>query len=129
MASFCKEGNKLDGASNFKAWKKRIDLVPIENEVMDYILGKVPKPNKDKTQEVVKYNKGEVRAHRIFFESIKDHLISFVSDLSTSKKVNDKLVKLYFVNITGQKISLRNQHYRTRISKEDDVENSIGQWL
>lgn len=126
MASFCKEGNKLDGASNFKAWKKRIDLVTIENEVMDYILGKVPKPNKDKTQEVVKYNKGEVRAHRIFLESIKDHLISFVSDLSTSKK-SDKLVKLYSVNITNQKISRRNQHYRTRISKEDDVENSIGQ--
>lgn len=62
MTSFCKEGNKLDGSSNFQAWKKIIDLVLLENEVMDLILGKVIEPVKDKTQEWAKYNKGEVRA-------------------------------------------------------------------
>lgn len=34
----------------------------IENEVMDYVIGKVIEPEKDRTQELAKYTKGEVRA-------------------------------------------------------------------
>jgi len=49
MTSFCKEGNKLDVSSNFQAWNKRIDLILVENEVMDYVLGKVKEPEKEKT--------------------------------------------------------------------------------
>ncbi len=50
--SFCKEGNKLDGSTNFQAWKKIIDLVLIENEVMDYVLGNITELEKEKTQEL-----------------------------------------------------------------------------
>jgi len=39
MAPFYKEINKLVGLANFLAWKKRIDLVLIENEGMEYLLG------------------------------------------------------------------------------------------
>lgn len=56
-----------------------------------------------------------------FSESIKDHLISIVSYLSTLKEVYDTLVKLYSINTTRQKIFLRNQLYGTRRSKEDNV--------
>ena len=44
MTSFCKEGNKLNGSTNFQAWKKRIDLILVENEVMEYVLHKVVEP-------------------------------------------------------------------------------------
>jgi len=54
MRFVCKEGNRLDGASNFKAWKKRIDLVLMENEGMDFVLGKVPEPDKNNAQAVEK---------------------------------------------------------------------------
>lgn len=46
MISIFKEGNKLDGASNFKAWKKIINLVLKENEVMQFVEGNVPLPDK-----------------------------------------------------------------------------------
>jgi len=36
MVSSCKERNKLEGASNFTAWKARIDLVIEEHEVSQY---------------------------------------------------------------------------------------------
>ena len=44
--SFCKENNKLVGASNFVAWKKRIDLNLIENEGMEHVKGSISKPPK-----------------------------------------------------------------------------------
>ena len=78
LAFICKEGNKLDGASNFKVWKNKIDLVLIENEVMKFFEGNILVLDKNNAKGVAKYNEGEVRAQRIFFESIKEHLISFV---------------------------------------------------
>jgi len=33
ITSFCKEGNNIDGSTNFQAWKKRIDFIFVENEV------------------------------------------------------------------------------------------------
>lgn len=101
MTSFCKEGNKLDGSSNFQAWNKIIDLVLIENEVIDYVLGKVTEPKKDKILQLAKYTKGEVRAQRFLVESVKDHLIPFVADLGIFEAIYDKLVKLYSVSTTG----------------------------
>jgi hypothetical protein len=36
--------NKLDGASNFKAWKRRIDLILAQNKVLYIVKGKIVKP-------------------------------------------------------------------------------------
>ena len=121
MASICKESNKLVGSTNFLSWKKRIDLALTENEVMEYVLGGVVVPDKEKTQELAKYKKGEVRAQKIIVESIKDHLVPFVVDLKTSKAMYDKLVKLYSISTSGQNISLRNQLYRIMKSKDEDM--------
>jgi hypothetical protein len=39
-----KSENKLDGASNFRAWKTRIDLILAKNKVLDIVKGKIVKP-------------------------------------------------------------------------------------
>lgn len=75
----------------------------------------------EKTQELAKYKKGQVKAQRIIVDSIEDHLVPFVVDLKTTKAMYDKLVKLYFINTSGQKIFLRNQLYRIRKSKDVDM--------
>jgi hypothetical protein len=36
--------NKLEGVSNFKAWKKRIDLILAKNKVLDIMKGKIMEP-------------------------------------------------------------------------------------
>jgi hypothetical protein len=36
-----KSENKLDGASNFRAWKTRIDLILAKNKVLDIVKGKI----------------------------------------------------------------------------------------
>lgn len=60
--SFCKVSNKLVGASNFLAWKKRADLNLIENEVMEHVNGSTTKPRKEDSQALARFMKGEVRA-------------------------------------------------------------------
>jgi len=76
---FCKERNKLVGTTTFLAWKKRIDLLLKENELIDHIKGNIIVPDKEQTQALEKYNKDETRSQRILIESIKDSLIPYVS--------------------------------------------------
>ena len=86
MTSICKESTKLVGSSSFLAWKKRTDLVLIENEAIGHVKGSITKPPKEEAQALAKYMKGEIRAQRILIESIKDSLIPYVAKLEDSKK-------------------------------------------
>lgn len=85
MTSFCKEDNKLAGTSNYLAWKKRIDLILMENEVIEYVKGSISKPPQAQSQAPSKYMKAEIRVQRILIESIKDSLIPYVAKLKTLK--------------------------------------------
>ena len=58
----------------------------IEDEVMDYIKESTIQPSKEYAPAHAKYMKGEIRAHRILIESIKDSLIPYVSKLKSAKK-------------------------------------------
>ena len=81
MTSYCKESNKLVGSSNFLAWKKWIDLILVENEVIDHVHGKVSKPSKD--QALSEYMERDLRAQKILKESIKDPRILYIDKLET----------------------------------------------
>jgi hypothetical protein len=39
--------NKLDGASNSRAWKTRIELILAKNKVLDIMKGNIVKPRKE----------------------------------------------------------------------------------
>lgn len=122
MDLICKQGNILDGASNFKAWKKSIDLVLEEYLISQYVQGKVSKPCDDDDNDVkARFRKGEVKAQRIFFESLKDNLIPFILELATLKEVYDTLVNLFLINNIGQNISLRNQLNNAKMSIDEPV--------
>jgi hypothetical protein len=44
MTYSMKTENKLEGASNFRAWKTRIDLILAKNKVLDLMKGKIMEP-------------------------------------------------------------------------------------
>lgn len=44
MSITIKGDNKLEGASNYRSWKKIIDLILENNKVLDLVRGKVKKP-------------------------------------------------------------------------------------
>jgi len=56
----------------------------------------------------------------IIIESIKDYLVPFIANLNTSKDMYDKLVNLYSISTTGQKMSLRNKFYIMKKPKDED---------
>jgi hypothetical protein len=43
MKNYMKSENKIDGDSNFRAWKTRIDLILAKNKVMDIVKGNIMK--------------------------------------------------------------------------------------
>lgn len=106
MTSFFKESNKLVRLSNSLAWNKRIDLILIENEVIEYVKGSISKPSQEKDQALSKYMKGEIRAQIILIESMKDPLIPYVEKLEKSKAIYDNLVELFSVSTPREVISL-----------------------
>ena len=44
MTNSMKSENKLEGASNFRVLKTRIDLILAKNKVLDIVKGKIVKP-------------------------------------------------------------------------------------
>ena len=51
MTYSMKSENKLDGSSNFRAWKTRIDLILAKNKVLDIMKGKIVKAEFEEGKE------------------------------------------------------------------------------
>jgi hypothetical protein len=51
MTNSMKSESKLDGASNFRAWKTRIDLILAKNKVLDIVKGKIVKTEFEEGKE------------------------------------------------------------------------------
>ena len=93
----------------------------IEDEVMDYIEGSTIQPPKEDAPAHAKYMKGEIRAQRILIESIKDSLIPYVSKLKSAKQIYEKLVELFSVSTAREAISLRQELYKMKLSREEGI--------
>jgi hypothetical protein len=124
MTYSMKSENKLDGASNFRAWKTRIDLILAKNKVLDIVKpefeeGKEKEPHNVAATE--KFKDGDINALSIIVESIKDHLIPYISHLDSSKKMFDALTNLFSVRNIGQIMSLKNELRDMKMNDEDNI--------
>jgi hypothetical protein len=94
MTYSMKSKNKLEGASNFRAWKTRIDLILAKNKVLDIMKGKIMEPQfeagKEKEPQNVavmeKFKDNDINSMSIIVDSVKDHLIPYISHLDSSQK-------------------------------------------
>ena len=80
---------KLGGDDKFRAWKYKISLIFEENDLDQYIIEEVTKPEGDEAKAVHKRSMDRIK--RIIVDSIKDHLIPYVSSFKTLKEVYDAL--------------------------------------
>ena len=109
-----KSENKLEGASNFKSSKKRIDLILAKNKVLDLVKGKIMEPQFEARKEkeplnvvvMENFNDNDINAMSIIVDSVKDHLIPCISHIDSSKKMYDALTNLLSVRNIGQVMSL-----------------------
>jgi hypothetical protein len=73
-----KSKNKLDGASNFRAWKTRIDLILSKNKVLDIVKLEFEEGKEKEPQNVAvmeKFKDSDINSMSIIVDYIKDHLI------------------------------------------------------
>jgi hypothetical protein len=129
MTNSMKFENKLDGASNFRAWKTRIDLILTKNKVLDIVKVKIMKPEFEEGEEkepqniaaMEKFKNVDINAMSIIVDSIKDHLIPYISHLDSSKKMYDALTNLFSVKNIGQVMSLKNELHNMKMNDDDSI--------
>jgi hypothetical protein len=82
-------------------------LILEENDLARFVKDEVPEPND--AAEKAKHQKDTIRAKRIIADSIKDHLIPYVSSKKTPKEMFDALTKLYEGKNINRKMNLITQ--------------------
>jgi hypothetical protein len=85
--------DRLEGETNFQAWKERVLLLLEENDLKEYVEVVVASPTDP--QELEAHKKKEVKAKQVLLESIKDHLIPHIAEKKYAKEMYDALVSLY----------------------------------
>jgi hypothetical protein len=124
-----KSENKLYGASNFRVWKTRIDLILAKNKVLDIVKGKIMKPEfeegKEKESQSIaameKFKDRDINPMSIIVDSIKYHLIPYISHLDSSKKMYDALTNLFSIRNIGQVMSLKNELCDMKMNDDDNI--------
>jgi hypothetical protein len=129
MTNSIKFKNKLDGDSNFISWKTRIDLILAKNKVLDIVKGKIVKSEFKEGEEkepqnvaaMEKFKYVDINAMSIIVDSIKDHLIPYISHLDSSKKMYDALTNLFSVRNTVQVMSLKNELRDMKMNDDNNI--------
>jgi hypothetical protein len=129
MTYSMKSEKKLYGASNFRVWKTRIDLILAKNKVLDIVKGKIVKPEfeegkKKESQNVAsmeKFKDNAINVMSIIVESIKYHLIPYIFHLDSSNKMYDSLTNLFSVRNIGQVMSLKDELYDMKMNDDERI--------
>jgi hypothetical protein len=129
MTYSMKSENKSEGASNFIAWKTRIDLILAKNKVLDIMKGNIVEPEFEEGKEkelqnvavMEKFKDNDINAMSIIVDSIKDHLIPYISHLDSSKNMYDALTNLFSVINIGQVMSLKNELRDMKMNDDDSI--------
>jgi hypothetical protein len=127
-----KSEKKLEGDSNFGAWKTRIDLILSKNKLLDIMKGNIMEPQfeagKEKEpQNVVvmeKFKDNDINTMSIIVDFVKDHLIPYISHLDSSKNMYDALTNLFSVRNIGQVIFLKNELCDMKMNNDDRITSS-----
>jgi hypothetical protein len=115
--------DRLEGETNFWAWKEMVLLLLEENDLKEYV--EVVVASSIDLQELVAHKKKEVKAKKVLLESIKDHLIPHISEKKSSKEMYDALVSLYQNKNIGRFLHLKHQLQVVNMSSEDMVVNYL----
>jgi hypothetical protein len=119
MSASVKLVDKLEGVEKFRAWKYRIGLILEENDLARFVK---EVPELADAAEKAKHQNDTIRPKRIIADSIKDHLIPYVSSKKTPKEMFDALTRLYEGKNINRKMNLRTQLKNTRMQKGEMIQ-------
>ena len=68
-----------------------------------------------------KFKEGDINAMSIIVDSIKDHLIPYISHLDSSKNMYDALANLFSFRNIGQVMILKNELCDMKMNDDDSI--------
>jgi S-adenosylmethionine synthetase len=97
--------------------------------VLDIVKGKIVEPEFEEGKEkelqnvavMEKFKDSDINAMSIIVDSIKDHLIPYISHLDSSKKMYDALTNLFSVRNIGQVMSPKNELCDMKMNDDDSI--------
>jgi hypothetical protein len=72
-----------------------------------------------------KFKDNSINAMSIIVDSIKYHLIPYISHLDSSKKMYDALTNLFSVRNIGQVMSLKNELHDMKMNDDDNITSYV----
>jgi hypothetical protein len=123
MATGLRVEDRLDGATNFGAWKERMILLLQENELWDIVENTTTHPVVVPTDAtlLVAYNKKSIKAKRFILDAIKDHLIPHLMGKTHAYEMWESLTKLYQSTNENWKMVLREKLKSIKMTKAENV--------
>jgi hypothetical protein len=115
--------------SKFRAWKTRIDLNLSNNKVLDIVKGKIMEPQFEEGKEkepqnvtvMEKFKDNDINAMNIIMDSVKYHLIPYISHIDSSNKMYDALTNLFSVRNIRQVMSLKNELRDVEMNDDESI--------
>jgi hypothetical protein len=117
-SSSVKAEDRLEGPSNFNAWKARVFNI-LEEGDLDELVTRVIEPTSNAGREA--YKKRQAKAKRVIFDSIKDNMMPFIAHLRTTKECFDALANLYEKKTPTQKRTLKKQLRTLKMGNDETI--------
>jgi hypothetical protein len=118
-SSLVKAENRLEGASNFNAWKARVFNILEESDLDELVTRVMEEPTSNTGRAV--YNKRQAKAKRVIFYSVKDSMIPLIAHLRAAKECFDALANLYEKKAPTQKRTLKKQLHTLKMGKNETI--------
>ncbi len=113
--------DRLDGSSNFSPWKERITILFKEQALWDIVGASATVAVPTDAVQLAEFEKRDIRAQRILFDSVKDHVIPFIAGKTYAFSMWSSLCTLYQSKNQNRKMVLREKLRNTKMMEADSV--------
>jgi hypothetical protein len=123
MATGLRVEDRLDGATNFGAWKERMIFLLQENKLWDIVENTTTHPVVVPTDATLlaAYNKKIIKAKIFILDAIKDHLIPHLTGKTHAYEMWESLTKLYQSTNENRKMVLREKLKNIKMTQDENV--------
>ena len=111
--------DRLEGASNFIPGKSSVLLLLEENDLLQCVNEKVPKPEVGEDKPC--WRKDDAKARRILVDSFRDHLAPQISEKTTARKMFKTLKNIFEHSSINVTLTLRNQLPNMKMTKSKNI--------
>jgi hypothetical protein len=116
---FSQAEDRLEGASNFNAWKARIFNILEESDLDELVTRVMEEPTTNVGRAA--YKKRQAKAKRVIFDSVKDSMMPLIAHLRTTNECFDALANLYEKKAPTQKRTLKKQLRTLKMGKDETI--------